>query len=701
MGFNITKILNDEDLSANRYSRIQFNIEEDVELVCLINNIDQCFNLNDFQSSMNTINTFESIYEFTDYIERNVYATLYVILAVDKLESSLSFMRDLSHVNEIYIYSPMNSIQIDDLVINCGKFRGIYNEISKLSQDLTAAINRFHRELMIFDCIPDVSQNKNLHLDQSKASFLMWRFLINCLKLLKPDEQAKKELLIALHSKYSSNRIRFKEIDNFERNYRSESALTWYSEGSLFYQTLNNVLRTHDFGSIFALRFLIQDLIRCTEGSSKSTVYRHQILSKSELERIIQTKNGFIQINNFLSTSTNRNVAVKYFREPTALDSDKIQILFEFNIEDSEFSYIPRQENEILFPIGTIFRIKEIIPPTESTRFHQVQLSSINESNDLFDVFTDWIERETYLSEDRWQQLLLTIINRNDFQLLKNIYTYLEDSSFDDMGKASKLNRIGKICYQLEDYSTAIFLETKAFELQQNYPHDSYITLIESCNTIASGYAKIQDHSNRFIWLKKALDFKRESGYFEDLLTAKIYTDLGDVCYSMENYPETIPYYKKALKIQSKSPITNYLSIMMSNKSIGLAHEALKNYSDALTYFETALKIQGDHYPNDKSSLADTYFHIADMYRYKGNLERALSFYEKQLDVEQEILPENDKSLIGIHLNIGILLIELGQSERAAKYLSQAVVIALNKCEANSSEMQNLQKYLNLLKKKE
>ena len=63
------------------------------------------------------------------------------------------------------------------------------------------------------------------------------------------------------------------------------------------------------------------------------SVYRGQILSKVDFEKLLKMKGGFISFNNFLSTSKNINVSTIAFADSMPEDSDSVSVLFVMNID--------------------------------------------------------------------------------------------------------------------------------------------------------------------------------------------------------------------------------------------------------------------------------------------------------------------------------------------------------------------------------
>ncbi len=94
-------------------------------------------------------------------------------------------------------------------------------------------------------------------------------------------------------------------------------------------------------------------------------MYRGQILSVNEIERLRTNVNKLITMNGFCSTSRNREMAVKFAKNvlfDIEVDFNKHPTLIFADISStSKFG----EEEEVLFDLGTVFRIEKVISMTE------------------------------------------------------------------------------------------------------------------------------------------------------------------------------------------------------------------------------------------------------------------------------------------------------------------------------------------------
>ncbi|CAF0890676.1 unnamed protein product [Rotaria sordida] len=97
------------------------------------------------------------------------------------------------------------------------------------------------------------------------------------------------------------------------------------------------------------------------------TIYRGQVVSSDEFDKLRKSKGGLISFNYFLSTSTNIDISKQFAR--SSPENKLNPVLFEIYI-DPKISSVPfasidsisvfEGENEILFSMHTIFRIVKV-----------------------------------------------------------------------------------------------------------------------------------------------------------------------------------------------------------------------------------------------------------------------------------------------------------------------------------------------------
>ena len=159
----------------------------------------------------------------------------------------------------------------------------------------------------------------------------------------------------------------------------------------ILYRLLNKALRIQNIDILYLFRFLIRDIGKQLEENKCQSlvhVYRGQIMSNDEIQLLKESVGKMISMNSFLSTSLNRQRA-KSFLSTTDCSNDLKQVFFEITADPqlqnikpfcniTEFSYFPDEE-EILFMVGSIFKLTKVFLDEDGIWIIQMNLCSAND----------------------------------------------------------------------------------------------------------------------------------------------------------------------------------------------------------------------------------------------------------------------------------------------------------------------------------
>ncbi|CAF2820388.1 unnamed protein product [Rotaria sp. Silwood2] len=224
---------------------------------------------------------------------------------------------------------------------------------------------------------------------------------------------------------YVENTIENGNIDEFEIKYTQDQAVAWYTKSTFIYKMLKKTLRLFDLNKLYAFAFYICDLQKQLENwhytpSKTFFVYRGLTMSLINIAQLQANVRNLVASNGFLSTSRTREIAMNYARKQGILEqSDNFcNVLLEIEIgtdvssscifaDAAHISDFP-EEQEILFSIGTIFRLNEVSLPSQ-TGIYIVKMKTANsEEYALIDKLLT-IAREKF-EEHRTQQLILKLL---------------------------------------------------------------------------------------------------------------------------------------------------------------------------------------------------------------------------------------------------------------------------------------------------
>ena len=436
----------------------------------------------------------------------------------------------------------------------------------------------------------------------------------------------RKELLDICKKNYAGNHQEMEIIEEFEKNYKAENAIWWYTRESCFCRMMNKALRVQDFDTLFALRFFISDtvrqikseyekFIRTSDNRNIIRVYRGQVIENDELKLMKNSIGEFLSMNSFLSTSRNLSTALNFARLTPTTD-DVQQIIFEIEINPrlqtkafanvTQMSYF-QNEDEILIMLGALFRIEKLI----ENRKEQV-----------------WVAHLSLASED-------------DFHL-KEIFSYMKNTIGDD----TDLDSLGNILYAMGEYEQV----RKCYARMSD---EAQLLCGNAALGLGKAYARYDDADISLKHLNEALRIRKH-------LLGQAHADVGECYfwigqtqwYLQSDYDQALSTLKEAIKIQEKTLSSDSLALARTYQQIATAYYFMKQDDHAINYYTKALTIQQKVLPGNHPEIALTYNSLGCLYQERENYSKALEYFEKSIEIARKTLPPTHEELTRIENNI-------------------------------------------------
>ncbi|CAF1506179.1 unnamed protein product [Adineta steineri] len=568
-------------------------------------------------------------------------------------------------------------------------------------------------------------------LNQLEPTFMYTQLFKEILLDIKHDEQAVQQFAAYCRNNNSLSPINTKR---FGKEYDAQSAIWWYSFPSNIYSMLNYALRTLDADVIITMGFFICHLHQQIQllyeqqinnyGRKPFLVYRGQRLMKSDLKKLQKAKGGLMSFNNFLSTSTDKELSLE-FAGRASTELNKVGILFIMSIDPcikstpyasiKEESYF-KEEEEILFSMHTVFRVSAIKQMDNKNQLYQVELKLTSDDDQQLRVLTDRI-REEASGSTGWKRLGNLLLKTGKFNKAEELYSVLLEQTSNEGEKAlyyhqlgfvhsnqgsyekaiwyyeqgleikqknlpsnnpelaTSYNNIGSVYHKMGEYSNALSYYEKALENEQKTLPSNHPLLATSYNNIGSVYHKMAEYSKALSFYEKALEIEQKALPSNHPLLATSHNNIGSVYHKMGEYLKVLSFYKKALEIRQKSLPSDHPSLATSHNNIGMVHHKMGEYSKALSFYQKALEIYQQGLPANHPSLATSYNNIGSVYGGMGEYSKALSFYEKTLEIRQKTLPSNHPDFAQSYNNISKVYYNMNDYTRALSYLERALDI--------------------------
>ncbi|UJR18382.1 hypothetical protein I4U23_005286 [Adineta vaga] len=644
-----------------------------------------------FKSVANTIETFTDSDQCVDFLmdicDRNIILIISDALCIN----IVPLIHNIIQLHTIFIFGE-NAVVCEQWAENWSKIRGVFTQVTSICQSLRTLAGELEQNATSISFMGTSSDITNKKLNELDSSFMYTQILKEILLTINFEQIHLQEFIHYCRVVSSNDFSKLKDIEKFEQKYRDERPIWWYSREYFLYSWVNRALRLMDVEVILRMGFYIKDLLNDIERlyseqfhehrfNSSFTVYRGQQLLKADIDQMTKNKGGLICFNNFLSTSETKGVSF-IFADPDRNNPELVGVLFVINVDPSKsttpFASIRdishhKDEDEVIFSMHSVFRIRDVMPSSEYKGLYQVNLTLTNDNDQDLRVLSDRISEETFPNSIGWDRLgqLLFLMGHPD--KAQKIYDMLLEQPMNKDGNASLYHQLGLAKYDQGKYREAIIYYEKSLTIKQEKFSSNHPYLATSYNNIGNVYGNIGDHSKALSFHKKALEIQQQFLPSNHPDVAKYYNDIGVVYDIMREYSKALECHEKALKIRQQSLSPNHPDLARSYNNIGGVYSDKGKYSTALSYLEKGLEIRQRSLPPNHPDFAKSYNDIGNVYAKKRDFLKALLFFEKALEVQQKSLPSNHPELSKYYSNIGLVYESMSNYPVARLYYEYAV----------------------------
>ncbi|CAF1501374.1 unnamed protein product [Didymodactylos carnosus] len=268
-----------------------------------------------------------------------------------------------------------------------------------------------------------------------------------------------------------------------------------------------------------------------------------------------------LSMHGFISTTTDRTISTSYANKPCTRPN-VVSVIYEITIDPSrsctEFaciehiSYHP-EEKEVLFSIGAVFSIDSICDPIAPNHFYTIQATACEYNDSIIDDMK--LKLRKYTQPELYILLTKYLIELEQYRTVrKSLINLLNNSHVivnDDSSLASAYNCMGEIYSRQELFGDAILYYRKALKFQVRFDSSNNNALAECYNNIGAVLLEQKYFYEALENFEEALRIqKREPIDKKHLIT--IYTNLGRVYASINNYDETEKCFNKIKELISQ-----------------------------------------------------------------------------------------------------------------------------------------------------
>ncbi|CAF3371565.1 unnamed protein product [Rotaria sp. Silwood2] len=541
------------------------------------------------------------------------------------------------------------------------------NTLHSENDTTSSAILDAESEFTSFNAI-DSSKIRNSTINNKQDSSDMWfKIFIEVLLRMNPmlTIYTKQCLIDYCESLDINNEDDKKIIDEIKmESDPSEQAVRWYTSHTFLYKKLNICLRKFQIDDIFNLQYFIVSLhnqlkkLHAEQLEEKQlltlTVYRGEQLTPDHLARIEQNKGGLLTMNRFVSTSRHFAQAKSYAK---LAKSNRVGVIFEILIDCkrstqpfadiSKLSVYPLEE-EILFSVATVFRIKSI---HEKENICCITLLLSNDVDEEHEELTEFIMKEKLHDTTNLSHLIQLMMYMDDFQRALQYCNMVAQWS------PARINKDGVL--EVTMMLSPLDIGTNLYNKGQAYNGlgciDEALECLEQANNM---------------WL---LVLEPNDEHF-----SKLYSSLGSTYRMKAKYEVAVQFFKKSIEnYESRDALLNNAGASVVYCNMGLTYTDMNDYPNALTYLMKAIEIQ-ETLPKNHYDLAASYHNIAIVYSRIGELKRAIEYFEKTREIFTVIYEENHPRFGVLYNCMGKAYYRLGDSKTCIEYYKTALRIQTN-----------------------
>ena len=438
--------------------------------------------------------------------------------------------------------------------------------------------------------------------DDSDRIVFMYNQLFQEIILTTKDEDAN-DIHNFCKKHFGKNDNDKKYLQDLETTYSRDKAIYWYSREGCLYKMSNRALRLQECDILYGLRHFIRHLHeQIVDRQPKQTTwkgkkfYRGQFMEKQDFERMKENKGGAMFFPNFLSTTTDRNVAMGFI-EDNGQDSrikSHVRVLFKIIVKKdyySPFANITKEsrfkgEKEWLFSMGSVFRIDAITQTPD--RIQHVELTSMKyedqERESLKEHLMNLVKDENIsLSFGR---LLYQMAKWEDS---KKMYLIASDTEKKDYRKRAVRNNLLSLELEIAQLNCATafpsYDQLLKDEQSEKNPNPKDLAIVH--NNMATGRYKEKDKdTNKQMELasanlRQAIENYNARPNGDVSFIATVYNNMACVLNSQGKHEQALINSEKCLGIRSSLLPSNHPSLAIAYNTAAITYNHLRQFSES------------------------------------------------------------------------------------------------------------------------
>ncbi|CAF4960035.1 unnamed protein product [Rotaria socialis] len=320
-----------------------------------------------------------------------------------------------------------------------------------------------------------------------------------------------------------------------------------------------------------------------------------------------------------------------------------------------ELSYYCGEESEVLFMLGSIFRLNEISGDQSSSSSADATMSIIirmtlcsDHDNDLKQLY-DHMKNKHPQEKTNLLSLGDVMLDMGKFDLAGKYYRrWLNELPSNDPSLCALYQRLGRVADAKGEYDTSLEWYQKSLEIDMRTRPSDHVNIGNTYNSIGSVHRKKGDRGRALESYNRAVSLFKQAHDENHPKMAMFYNNIGLIYQEEEKYFEELDFYEKSLAIWKKHLPADHPKLGTSYNNIGGAHQCLGHYDLALDHYNRSLNIRLKSLPAQHPNIASTYENMGLVYEDKNELEQALIYMKKAQTIYELALPLNHPNVVKI-----------------------------------------------------
>ncbi|CAF4604676.1 unnamed protein product [Rotaria socialis] len=197
--------------------------------------------------------------ECIDFIKSIKDEKIFLVTSGKAASTLLPEIIELKQVDSIFIFC-WKIEKYQDLLQRYESLVGIYTDRSILINAIKENVDLLQKQLNAFSFYNGHEEKAIRDLSQESAEFIWFQLFKDVILRMPTNSNAKEQLIQFCREYYRGNQKEYNNIDEFERSYKKDKCIFWYTRETFLYKLVNKALRTEDMAQLHMFRFFIADL---------------------------------------------------------------------------------------------------------------------------------------------------------------------------------------------------------------------------------------------------------------------------------------------------------------------------------------------------------------------------------------------------------------------------------------------------------